>query len=235
MKYQFESRIRYSEVDAEGELSWSSLLDYFQDCSVFHSEAVGIGIDYLAQHHLAWMLSSWQILKNRMPRFGERVEVQTWAYGLKSFYGFRNFSLNDSNGEPLAYANSIWILINTETGRPVRISADFVEAYGLEPQIEMECSDRKIVLTQEFIPQQEITIPDYFIDTNHHMNNGKYVLLAQEYLPQGFVPQEVRAEYKKAAKQKDIMRPELAIEDGKVTVQLVDKEGETYAVVVFLA
>ena len=145
------------------------------------------------------------------------------------------FLMADADGERLAYAYSIWILIDTETGRPVRVPSNYEDIYGIEPQIEMDCSGRKIALTQEFVPKQEITVPDYFMDTNQHMNNEKYVLLAQEYLPQGFVPREIRAEYKKEARQKDIMRPELALEERKVTVRLADPAGGAYAVVVFQA
>ena len=36
--YQFQSRIRYSEVDSEGRLTMASLINYFQDCSTFQSE-----------------------------------------------------------------------------------------------------------------------------------------------------------------------------------------------------
>ena len=52
--YSFDSRIRYSEVDSKGTLNWLALMDYFQDCSVFHSESLHIGVDYLADHHLAF-------------------------------------------------------------------------------------------------------------------------------------------------------------------------------------
>ena len=42
--YAFDSRIRYSETDSEGRLTLNALLNYFQDCSTFHSEDVGLGI-----------------------------------------------------------------------------------------------------------------------------------------------------------------------------------------------
>ena len=45
--YAFGSRIRYSETDSEGRLTLNALLNYFQDCSTFHSEDVGLGIGYM--------------------------------------------------------------------------------------------------------------------------------------------------------------------------------------------
>ena len=45
--YQYQTRIRYSELDESGHLKPEALLDYFQDCSTFQSEDLGIGIEYL--------------------------------------------------------------------------------------------------------------------------------------------------------------------------------------------
>ena len=98
MVYEFDSRVRYSEVDSQGRLTWLALMDYFQDCSVFQSESLGIGVDYLAKNHQAWVLTSWQIVLNSMPKLAESVTTQTWAYDMKGFYGYRNFSMNNGQG-----------------------------------------------------------------------------------------------------------------------------------------
>ena len=59
--YEYKTRIRYSEVNSDGILSLPSLLDYFQDCSIFHSEDIGLGLEYLKENNMVWVLSSWQI------------------------------------------------------------------------------------------------------------------------------------------------------------------------------
>ena len=41
--YSFNSRVRYSEVNSEKELTLPSLLDYLQDCCMFESEDFGVG------------------------------------------------------------------------------------------------------------------------------------------------------------------------------------------------
>ena len=41
--YSFESKVRYSEVGEDTRMTLYSVLNYFQDCSVFHSESVGRG------------------------------------------------------------------------------------------------------------------------------------------------------------------------------------------------
>lgn len=235
MIYQLDSRVRYSEVDAQSRLTWPALLDYFQDCSVFQSEQLKVGVEYLAKNHLAWVLSSWQICKNDFPRLGEQIAVQTWAYDMKGFYGYRNFSMNDGQGKRLAYANSVWVLMDTHAGRPIRVPENMMEIYGREQGIVMECSERKIRIPKEMAAREAIAVQSYFIDTNHHMNNGKYVLIAQEFLPEDFQIGEIRVEYKKAAKLGDILYPKVAVEEERVTVLLADENGKPYAVIAFLA
>lgn len=57
--YTFDSRIRYSEIDRSGRLSIPAVVDYFQDCSAFQSEELGVGVEYLANKKRAWILNSW--------------------------------------------------------------------------------------------------------------------------------------------------------------------------------
>ena len=65
------------------------------------------------------------------------------------------------------------------------------------------------------------------------MNNGKYVMLAEEYLPSGFKVGKLRAEYKKAAVLADLICPKVKQESGRVVVSLENEAGEPYAAVEF--
>lgn len=232
--YEFDSRVRYSEVDAQGELTWLSLMDYFQDCSVFHSEQHNVGVSYLSEHHIAWMLSSWQICLNRMPKLAEHITIQTWAYGIKNFYGYRNFSMNDSEGQRLAYANSVWILVDTQTGRPVRVPEELPEIYGLDAPLPMETRSRKIAVPKDYVEKEHLVVPSYFIDTNQHMNNSRYVQVARQYLPEASRVREVRVEYRRAASQSDVLVPRVTGMSDSVVVVLCAPDGSPYAVVEFL-
>lgn len=148
--YTFNSRVRYSEVTKEQTLDLYSILNYFQDCSNFQSADLGVGVQYLTEHQRAWLLSSWQIELLRAPRLFESISVGTWPYDFKGLYGYRNFVLyNESRGhEVAACANSIWFLIDTQTGRPTRIMPEDSAPYILEPPYPMEYAPRKIALPE---------------------------------------------------------------------------------------
>lgn len=232
--YQFNGRIRYSEVDSEGKLSLESLLDYFQDCSTFHSEDLGLGVEYLKEKHMAWVLSAWQIVVERYPKLCERVVIATAPYEFKGFMGFRNFLMETEDGERLAYANTIWTLMDIEKMKPSKPTPAMLEAYVLEERLEMDYAPRKILLPKgEGVSQEIIEIRKHQLDTNLHVNNGQYVRMAMEYLPEGYGIGQMRAEYRMQARLGDKVCPLVYQDDDVVVVVLNNEEGQPYSVVEF--
>lgn len=232
--YAFDSRIRYSETDSEGELTLNALLNYFQDCSTFHSEDVGLGIGYMKEIGQAWVLSSWQIVVDRYPRLGEKVKIVTLPYELKGFLGYRNFAMLDEEGNYLAKANSLWSLLDMTTGKPVAVNEAMHKGYGIDEKLDMDYAPRKITVPEGGQLLDPIVVKKYHLDTNHHVNNGQYVNIAMEYLPDGFLIHQMRAEYKKQAFLDDVLYPcVVSVESGYV-VSLRDEEGRPYVSVEFL-
>lgn len=231
--YTFDSRIRYSETDSEGTLTLMALLNYFQDCSTFQSEDAGSGVVFMRERKLAWVLNSWQIVPLRYPKLGEKVTIGTVPYQFQKFIGYRNFVMMDQEGNYLAKANSIWSLISMETGKPVIPTAEIMAGYPLGEKIPMEYADRKVAVPAGGVIREGITVMPHHLDTNHHVNNGQYVLLAQEFLPEGEKITQMRAEYKKQAFLGDVFYPYVVKEGEKLIVSLQDGEGKAYATVEF--
>ena len=232
--YAFESRIRYSETDSEGYLTLDALLNYFQDCSTFHSEDVGLGIGYMKEIGQVWVLSAWQIVVSRYPKLGERVKIVTLPYELKAFLGYRNFAMLDEQGEYLAKANSLWSLLDVRTGKPVMVNEAMQKGYATDEKLEMEYAPRKITVPQGGELQEPIVVKKHHLDTNHHVNNGQYVNIAMEYLPDDFVIYQMRAEYKKQAFLDDVLYPYIVSVESGYVVSLRDEEGRPYVSVEFL-
>lgn len=227
--YSFNSRIRYSETDSEGKLTIASLLNYFQDCSTFHSEDIGLGIDYLKEKHMVWVLSSWQIVAERYPGLCERVEIGTFPYEFKGFLGSRNFFMRTEDGEYLAKANSLWSLLDTDTMKPAMVPEEMAKGYLLEQKLDMEYAPRKIVIPEVGSRREEIIVRKHHLDTNNHVNNGQYVDMALECIPQNFQIRQLRAEYKKQAFLEDVICPWVAETEGGYVIALRDGEGVSYA------
>ena len=232
--YQLKSKVRYSEANRESELTYHALLNYLQDSSTLHSEELGESGAQLLEKNMAWILSFWQICIDEMPKLSEEICVSTWPYSTKGLFGQRNFSVENQEGKRIACANSIWVLIDPRTGRPIRITDEVASHYPDEPKLEMDYCDRKIVVPTDYAVMEPIKVPKYFIDTNQHMNNGKYVMVAETFLPEDFKVCEIRVEYKKAAVLHDVLYPRVTVKEKEVTVVLADEKDNPYAVVLFL-
>ncbi|WP_143322606.1 acyl-ACP thioesterase domain-containing protein [Clostridium sp. HBUAS56010] len=231
--YNFGSRVRYSETDEYGKLTLTGILNYLQDCSTFQSEDNGLGISYLNESHKAWWLSSWQIVVDRYPALGEEIDVSTWPYAFKGFYGYRNFTICDKKGKYLVRANSVWFLFDTEKDRPVKIQPEDIRGYGVgtEEMLSMEYAPRKILVSEDYTISEPVMVSKHHIDTNHHVNNAKYVEIAREVLPAELEVKELRVEYKKAAVFGDAVYPRISPTKEGYVVSLCDGEGSAYAVV----
>ena len=236
--YSFNSRIRYSEVDKNAELTLESLINYFQDCSIFQTEDGPANMDYLAEHGIAWVLNSWQIDIFRYPKLGEHVIIGTLPYNLRGPMGFRNFFMDTEAGERLAVANSIWTLFDFVKWVPSRVTQEMFEAYPVEEKLSMDYMDRKIAIPEDGIETkgEDIIVKSHHLDTNNHVNNGQYIRMAMDCLKDKEVHvKQMRAEYKKQALLGDVLHPVVnvsSLSDNNIyTVSFNDDEGAAVCVV----
>ena len=230
--YSFSTRVRYSEVDSSLRLSLPAIINYFQDCSIFHSEDLGIGIDYLKKEHRVWLMNSWQIEVRRFPTYGERLQVNTWPYDFKSMFGYRNFTLTDEAGKDVVIANSIWVFADTDTGRPVKPDPAYAFRYPLDPPYPMEYAGRKVDIPPEYTVAEPIPVTTSHLDSNRHVNNGQYVSMAAALLPDTDFT-KLRVEYKKSAQLGDTIFPRISLQKTGCTVVLAAEDGTPYAIAEF--
>ena len=232
--YSFESRVRYSEIDSQGKLSILSILNYLQDCSTFQSEMLGVGIDCLKENHMVWVLSFWQVDILKYPVLGEEIEIGTLPYEIKGFLGYRNFFIRNKQGEMYVKANSLWTLVDTETGRPKRAPQMFIDLYGVEPKLEMEYLERKFAMPQGIENEKApFVVKRHNIDTNIHVNNAQYVSMAMDYINETDHIWRLRAEYKKSAILNDTIYPVVTVGENCEYVSLRDKDGTAFANILF--
>ncbi len=238
--YSFDAKVRYSELNEDRIVRPEAIVNYLQDCTTFHSDSLGADVDFYMTEKKVWVLNSWQIEIKRQLKAGEEIKVCTWPYDFAGAYGHRNFIIKDNEGNDVVQANTLWVFTDLTTGRPVKLTEDITKLYTLEGKLDMNYMDRKVKLPEGFfgISQDAVPVRKYFIDSNGHVNNGKYIGCAAEYIPDGFKVERIRAEYKRAARYGDIFYPMVYTLDNEngtssIWVSLNDKEEKTYAVVQF--
>ncbi len=231
--YEFKSRVRYSETDPDALLSYIAIMNYMQDCSIFHSEDCGQGILRLEAEHRVWLLTYWDIVIERRPALAEEISISTWPYDFRDMFGYRNFLIKDIDDMPLVKADSYWILTDTLTGSPIRVTDEYALPYGPKGErLDIEKKNRKIALPRDMATAETVMVKRDQIDTNMHVNNAKYVDMAREVLPEsaaGAGIKEIRAEYKKAAVLGDELVIKLGRRENAYVVSLQNPQGEVFS------
>ncbi|MCM1180214.1 MAG: thioesterase [Clostridium sp.] len=233
--YEMKRQVTYSQVGSDLKTDIAMITHFLQDCALFHSESIGKGVDNLDGTKTAWFLSGWQIEVIRYPAYREEITVRTWPHAFKGLYGYRNFDILDDTGNRIVQANSIWIFMDVANMRPMKPSAQDIEGYGLEDALFMDYAPRKIKIPdkagEDAKDMEPISVKRSFIDSNHHVNNARYVTEAIEYVDDVAKIRSIRVDYRKAAALGDTLYP--ALFDGGAVKQIVfqDKEGQPYVIV----
>ncbi len=232
--YKMTGRVRYSECGEDNKLKISSIINYFQDCTTENSERLGVGHAYLREHNRAWILNSWQVFISRRPQVGEEIIVTTWATGFQGVFGPRDFSMTTAGGEELVCAHSLWVYVDTESGRPVKPTDEEIAVYEVGEPIPVAPFSRKIKLPDGLAKVDTFPVHKYHIDTNNHVNNSKYIELACEALCDEFQVNTLRVEYKKAAVYGDRLVLKAGFTENHSVVGLFDEDEKPYAIVEFI-
>ena len=233
MKYTFDSRIRYTETGTNGILTIPATVNYLQDCTTFQSEDLGLGVQYLTELHRAWVLNSWHIQLDQKLCENDRITVSTWSCGSNGVAGLRDFTIENGRGEICVRAHSVWAYVDTENGRLCRVTDQELAAYGIHPPLEMRRTDRKIRLPKEMAAAAPFGVRLSDLDSNRHVNNGKYVQMAVDLLPEDFEVNDIRVEYRSSAHLGDMIYPRLAQEGNSYSVSLCGEDGKPYANLAF--
>ena len=219
--YSLKYKVTTSTCDSEGRLKLYSALQMMQDCSEMWIDSEPGVKEYFAAQNMAQLLASRQVEIIRVPEYKEELTVTTSVYGMKPMFGFRNTYIYDAEGKPCYKTWSMGAFVDKANGKLKRVDDATIASMTLEPQLEMNYGDRRIILPREGGEAQEsYKVLRADIDYNKHMNNANYVRIAMELLPEGFEVKCLRVEYRVAAKLGDVLVPVVYKVEGRFIVAL---------------
>ena len=224
--YTLNYKVTTSTCDSEGRLKLYSALQMMQDCSEMWIDSEPEVKAYFARKNMAQLLASRQVEVLRVPSFKEELMVTTSVYDMKPMFGFRNTFIYDADGRPCYRTWSMGAFVDKATGKLKRVDDAVANTLLIEPQLEMNYRDRRIILPkgggEAFAP---IKVMRADIDYNRHVNNANYIRMAMELLPEDFEIKELRVEYRVAAKLGDTLTPTVyRIDDGFVIALSIGNE-----------
>ena len=219
--YSLEYKVTTSTCDSEGRLKLYSALQMMQDCSEMWIDSEPSVKRYFAEQNMAQLLATRQVEVARVPEYKEKLTVTSTVYEMKPMFGFRNTFIYDADGNPCYKTWSMGAFVDKAAGKLKRVDDATIASMTLEPKLEMNYRDRRIILPKEGgTPLSPIRVLRADIDYNRHMNNANYVRVAMELLPDDFLVKGLRVEYRIAVKLGDVLTPTIFHIDGGFIVAL---------------
>ena len=122
------------DIDSNGHVNNIVYLQWMQDVAIAHSDAVGCSAATAAAG-CTWVARSHRIYYLRPAYAGDRVLVQTWIVDetKKSSSPRRYRMVRETDGTVLARGETLWVFIDTQSGRPRSIPAEVIGCFEPVP------------------------------------------------------------------------------------------------------
>ena len=123
--------------DENGHVNNVAYVQWMQDVATMHSDAQGCTREFYQRLDSSWIARSHHIEYLRPAFAGDEIEIQTWVCNLKRVSSLRRYRFLDVKKQTLlAQAETEWIYVSADTGRPRKIDAEVSEAFILVPSEE---------------------------------------------------------------------------------------------------
>lgn len=122
------------EIDELGHVSNLSYVRWVQEVAVAHSESAGYDAASYADIGAIFVVRRHEI-DYLVPAYaGDRVRIATWVESWRGASASRRTRIERArDGRALAQARTLWVFVNQESGRPVRIPREMAERFGASP------------------------------------------------------------------------------------------------------
>jgi medium-chain acyl-[acyl-carrier-protein] hydrolase len=181
--FEQEYDVHHYEVDRNGRIFVASIMNYLEDSAASHAESLNIGMDYLLENKIAWVIYKWDVKFNKYARVTDKLNVRTKPYSIRKFYAYRQYEVLSSEGEVIVSANSLWFLINVDKRRPTKINEHMCRQFGMGPEDNGQLEFEKLSAPENSSLEKEFSVRYADIDTNKHVNNVRYISWALETVP----------------------------------------------------
>ncbi|TFH34940.1 MAG: hypothetical protein E4G99_08420, partial [Anaerolineales bacterium] len=127
--FKVQKRVEWRDLDAMQHLNNAVYPSYAEDAAMQLADHFGWSFKDWLEDGLAFVARRHQI-EYRLPAlYEDTLEVATWLYNVRRtsatrYYAFRRLA----DGELLAQMETLWALVNIQTGKPTRLPAEFYKA-----------------------------------------------------------------------------------------------------------
>lgn len=135
MPFSIRLHVAPQDVDELQHVSNVVYIRWIQDVAVAHSVSVGLSLEEYRQRGAVFVVRRHEVDYLRPALSGDEVEVETRVVEVSPVTATRRtFIRRARDGQVLVQARTQWAYISTASGRPVRIPAEVLQRFRVEPE-----------------------------------------------------------------------------------------------------
>ncbi len=171
--YQKKIVLKAEHVDFTRKLRPSTLMRFFQEACIAHTEELGMGREKTLDKGFLWIVNSEHIDIKRMPAYDEEIEIICYPGKTLHFFFPRHFIIKDSSGEKIIEINAMWSLIDEKSRQIIDPGQNGIVIMGEDMGDEIP----PIMALPQIDLENHISINATYslVDINGHLNNAAYL------------------------------------------------------------
>lgn len=124
--------MQWSDVDPSGHVNNAVYLSYLEDCAIRDAISRGWSIQrMLDSGGFAIVARRYRIEYRQQALLDDELEISTWISDVKRATAVRHFAIRRlADDELLTRAWTLWVWIDPQSGRPIRIPQQFVSDFA---------------------------------------------------------------------------------------------------------
>lgn len=174
--------LNFHHVDSQNQLRLTTLFKMMQDTAWTHANDNKMGLDLLAQNRF-WALSRLLLEMKTYPKWEETIHIKTWAKHADGLFAYRDFLILDDQKNTIGACSSIWLLVDLERRRPVRLGP-LLEQMPILKEDALQKEVGKLPKIEGGTIAEHFKIRPSDIDMNQHVNNVQYIQWIMDSIPE---------------------------------------------------
>ena len=176
-------KVRSYETDVNGRLQVPTLCKLLQEAATIHAADLGVSVESLIDDGCAWVLSRMHVIVDRWPRTDDEIVIATWPEALNRLTTERRFEVCMADGSVLARATTLWIVLDLERRRPIRVPSRIVDALSRHHVGDTPIRPDKQADPDPVERETDFRVRRSDLDMVDHVNNTSYVEWIVEAVP----------------------------------------------------
>lgn len=130
--YTHTFEVSESSIDGYGHVSNIEYLRWMQNVATAHTASEGWTLDRYQKNRAIWVVRR-HTIEYLIPSFaGDRLDLHTWIEWVRDCQSVRRYLLTrEGQTRILAKADTLWVCVDPESGRPKRVPEAFIQAFDL--------------------------------------------------------------------------------------------------------